>query len=77
MAAALAALALSAMPLAAAEEPPTAESRLGVVMAALCGISVRYALVAPTPIATAAAIYTCGFTVLDALATPDEPVTAP
>lgn len=57
----------------AADEPPlTQDSQLGVVMAAACGISVRVAITAPNPVATAAAVYSCGFAFLDAIVTPDD-----
>lgn len=63
---------LAARPTRAADAPPvTSDSQLGVVMAAACGIAVRYAIVTPNPITSAAAVYTCGFAFLDAIVTPD------
>ncbi len=70
---ALAASLAVATPGRAADTPPvSSESRLGVIMAAACGIAVRYALTAPSPFTTAASVYTCGFALLDALVTPDN-----
>lgn len=59
-----------AAPLRAEELPPTEDHRIGVIMAIVCGLSVRLTLVAPVPFAgVAAASCIAGF--LDALADPD------
>ena len=63
-----------APPTRAADAPPaTSDSQVGVVMAAACGIAVRYAIVTPNPFTTAAAVYSCGFAFIDAIITPDDP----
>lgn len=57
---------------AAGAPPVTQDSQIGVVMAAACGVAVRLALTTPNPVATAAAVYSCGFAFLDAIVTPDD-----
>lgn len=69
----LAALACVAPASRAADTPPVSgESRVGVVMAAVCGVAVRQSLVTPNPLVHAAAVYSCGFAFLDAIITPDD-----
>jgi len=57
---------------AAGPAPLAPDTQIGVVMAAACGIAVRVAITTPNPVATAAAVYSCGFAFLDALITPDD-----
>jgi predicted metal-binding membrane protein len=49
----------------------TAESKVGVVMAALCGFALRWAIPAPVPWAGVAAA-ACTFAFLDAAMSPDN-----
>lgn len=79
----LAALVLSLVPLApgraTAMASPVAESRVGVVLMVVCGLSLKVALGAPVPWA-GVAIASCGMGLLDAALEPDhadDPTPAP
>jgi hypothetical protein len=49
----------------------SAESKVGVVMAALCGFALRWVIPAPVPWA-GVAVAACGFAFLDAAMSPDN-----
>jgi hypothetical protein len=68
---------LFTLPLAAARasDDETADSRIGVVLAAACGLSLKASLIAPVPWAGVAAL-SCFAAFLDAAMSPDE-TTAP
>jgi hypothetical protein len=73
----VAALALSMLsgtlrPARASGEDGTAESKVGVMMAMMCGFALRLAIPAPVPWAGIAAA-ACTFAFLDAAASPDKP----
>lgn len=83
----LAALVLSLVPLApgratvvaSSVASPVAESRIGVVLMVVCGLSLKVALGAPVPWA-GVAIASCGMGLLDAALEPDhadDPTPAP
>lgn len=79
----LLALVLSLVPLAASRAmdaaPPVAESRVGLVLMVVCGLSLKVALGAPVPWA-GVALVSCGMGLLDAALEPDhgdDPTPAP
>ena len=49
------------------------ESRVGVLLMAVCGLAARVAPIAPVPWA-GIAVLACGFGLLDAALSPDDPV---
>ncbi len=67
------ALLLFALPLASAraDDGDTGDSRVGVVLAVACGLSLKASLIAPVPWAGIAAL-SCLMGFLDAAMTPDE-----
>lgn len=75
----LLALVLSLVPLAAGRAtavassvaPPVAESRVGLVLMVVCGLSLKVALGAPVPWA-GVALVSCGMGLLDAALEPDH-----
>jgi hypothetical protein len=60
----------------AAGEDGSPDSRVGVIMAVVCGFALKFAIPSPVPWAGIAAA-ACGFAFLDALAAPDNPAPAP
>jgi hypothetical protein len=69
---------LFALPLATAHasDDETADSRVGVLLAAACGLSLKAALISPVPWAGIAAV-TCIASFLDAALSPDESAPQP
>jgi len=59
-------------PAQAAGDDGTAESKVGVLMAVMCGFALKWAIPAPVPWAGVAAA-ACGFAFLDAAMSSDKP----
>jgi hypothetical protein len=69
---------LFSLPLAAARasDDQPADSRVGVLLAAACGLSLKASIIAPVPWAGVAAV-TCFAAFLDAAMSPDESTSPP